>query len=332
MIDCTRHDSFASLRSTWEALIRQGAPATVFTSWEFQNAWWEAFGSDWELHLLSLGDEGGDFGIAPLMQRGGDFFFVGGVEVCDYLDFLALPGRLEEVVEGVFNYLSERPAERLDLHDLPACSPTPAVVARLAAGRGLRMEKLIEDVSPSLDLPSSWESYLESLSKKDRHELRRKFRRLQGAGQVRYYWVNGGNRQDVADFIRLHRLSAPEKANFMDERMQCFFYALAETFASSGLFRIYFLELDGLRVSATTCFIQGQELWLYNSGYDPAFGNLAVGLLLKAYCLLDAINMGMRAFDFLRGREPYKYDLGATDVPVYRQIIQLRSDSRSQNV
>lgn len=333
MINCTRHESFAPLRSDWKALIQQGAPATIFTTWEFQNTWWEVFGSDWHLHLLSFRDSEGLFGIAPLMERDGAFLFVGGVEVCDYLDFLALPGRLHEVIDGVFSYLlSDARGQCLDLHDLPARSQTPAIVSQLARERGLFSEAQEEDVCPRLDLPSSWEAYLQSLSKKDRHELRRKLRRLQAAGQVRYYWVNGDRPQDMADFIRLHRLSDPDKAQFMSDRMQRFFQALAETLAPTGLFRIYFLELDGVRVSATICFLQGQEMWLYNSGYDPAYGALAVGLLLKAYCLMDAINMGLKAYDFLRGREPYKYDLGAIDVPVFRQVTKLNSYSRKQHV
>ena len=66
------------------------------------------------------------------------------------------------------------------------------------------------------------------------------------------------------------------------------------------------------------CFEVAGELLLYNSGYDPAYASLSVGLLSKALCLRDALERGLRAVDFLRGHEPYKYDLGGRDQPVYR--------------
>jgi CelD/BcsL family acetyltransferase involved in cellulose biosynthesis len=61
---------------------------------------------------------------------------------------------------------------------------------------------------------------------------------------------------------------------------------------------------------------------MYNSGYDPQYASLSVGLLSKALCLRDAIESGRRCFDLLRGNEPYKYDLGAKDQTIYRCVIR----------
>ena len=51
------------------------------------------------------------------------------------------------------------------------------------------------------------------------------------------------------------------------------------------------------------------------------FGTL-VGLLSKALALQRAIEQGLTRFDFLRGPEPYKYDLGARDLAVHRCVIR----------
>jgi len=82
------------------------------------------------------------------------------------------------------------------------------------------------------------------------------------------------------------------------------------------------LTLDRVRVAAVLCFRAEEELLLYNSGYDPAYAGLSVGLLSKALALRRAIEEGRRRFDFLRGAEPYKYDLGAENLNVYRCIIR----------
>ena len=61
---------------------------------------------------------------------------------------------------------------------------------------------------------------------------------------------------------------------------------------------------------------------IYNSGYDPQYAYLSVGLLSKAACLRHAIEDGRKRLDFLRGNEPYKYDLGGKDLQVYRCLIK----------
>ena len=75
------------------------------------------------------------------------------------------------------------------------------------------------------------------------------------------------------------------------------------------------------RVAAAMCFDYGGARLLYNSGYDPSYGYYSVGLLLKALCLKDAIEQGKAYFDFLRGPEPYKYDLGAKNTALYQMVV-----------
>jgi CelD/BcsL family acetyltransferase involved in cellulose biosynthesis len=92
--------------------------------------------------------------------------------------------------------------------------------------------------------------------------------------------------------------------------------------AAEGLGCLYMMEMDGRRVASVFCFDCGDELALYNSGYDPNYAHLSVGLLSKALCLGNAIERGKRRLDFLRGDEPYKYDLGGKDLEVYRCLIE----------
>ncbi len=57
--------------------------------------------------------------------------------------------------------------------------------------------------------------------------------------------------------------------------------------------------------------------YLYNSAYDPQFGYLSVGLLCKVLCLKESIEKGKKKWNFLKGGEPYKYQLGGQEVPLY---------------
>jgi CelD/BcsL family acetyltransferase involved in cellulose biosynthesis len=92
--------------------------------------------------------------------------------------------------------------------------------------------------------------------------------------------------------------------------------------AAEDRIELVFLTLGGVRTAAVLCFREPEETLLYNSGYDPAYAYLSVGLLSKALALRKAIEEGKKRFDFLRGPEPYKYDLGARDLAVYRCTVR----------
>ncbi len=322
----SRPETLASLRAEWDALLKQSAADTIFLTWEWQNLWWSVLGRPSGATPDTLAVRGADglIGVAPLLRQGSSIHFAGGEEIADFLDAIGRSGREQQVAEALLDHLADQPWDLVDLRNLREDALALRFLRPAAERRGLAVEVEQEDVSPWLKLPATWEEYQQSLSKKDRHELRRKLRRLASAGNVRWYAVDepARYRADVEDFVRLHRLSAEAKAEFMTPEMEGWFLALAERFAPSGQLKLYFLELDGVRVAAAILFDYRGRYLLYNSGYDPEYARLSVGLALKAYCIHDAIAAGREVFDFLQGHESYKYDLGAVDAPIFRMRIR----------
>jgi CelD/BcsL family acetyltransferase involved in cellulose biosynthesis len=96
---------------------------------------------------------------------------------------------------------------------------------------------------------------------------------------------------------------------------------MAYSLAKEGNIRLSFLDVEGIRVASTIYFDYEHEFYLYNSGYNPEYASFSVGLMLKVFCLRDGIVEGKKRFDFLRGAEPYKYDLGGHDIPISRCVI-----------
>jgi CelD/BcsL family acetyltransferase involved in cellulose biosynthesis len=107
-------------------------------------------------------------------------------------------------------------------------------------------------------------------------------------------------------------------ALFMSPQMERFFRAMSGALAGEGLMRLFMMDLDGRPAASVLCFDCCRQLHLYNSGFDPELSSLSVGLLSKVLCLEVAIKEGKGCLDFLRGSEPYKYDLGGHDLPIYR--------------
>ena len=107
----------------------------------------------------------------------------------------------------------------------------------------------------------------------------------------------------------------------MDETMATFFREVAEGFLASGHLRLAFLSTKGTDVASVFQFRSGGALLLYNSGYDPAHRAANPGLVLIARSIGQAVDEGCTEYDFLRGTERYKYDLGGVDRLVYRLTI-----------
>jgi len=83
------------------------------------------------------------------------------------------------------------------------------------------------------------------------------------------------------------------------------------------------LEIDQVPVSSVLFFENNDELLLYNSGFNPAYKQYSVGLLLKSLLIKYAIKTEKKRVDFLRGGERYKYDLGSQDRFLYSAVIDL---------
>ena len=52
----------------------------------------------------------------------------------------------------------------------------------------------------------------------------------------------------------------------------------------------------------------GDRFYKYQIGYDQAWAKQSVGFMLVAFSIEDAVNRGVKLYDFLRGPETYKFD------------------------
>ena len=311
--------SFAAVERVWSALARDQAETSAFLTPQWHAAWWERFGGGLDLRLLVVGDEASPLGIAPMCYADGTLSFLGGSDLVDYHDFLFGASDPARFFAEAVRCIDAEEWRTLDLTSIRETSPTLAHLPDLLRGRGYRVTVEREDTAPGLPLPSSWDDYLARLTKKDRHELRRKLRRLERAGDCRLVLSEPGSlAADVGALIDMMLESHEEKRGFMAPEREAFFRSMALEMNEAGMLRLFSLEVDGQIASAAVCFdFMGRRL-LYNSGYRLALREYSVGLLLKALTIRHAIDEGLAYYDFLRGDEPYKYDLGAADVLLYR--------------
>ena len=317
-------ESFESIRERWEDILPRCATDTVFVTPWWQKTWWDNFGEGYCARILSISDGGGLLGIAPLMARDGALTFLGDKDLSDYFDFIVPRQHVSRFYPALCEYLHGLEWQTLDLDSVPRGSPTLERLPRLAADLGWDVEVEEEQTTPLVALPDTWEGFLSNLRKKDRHELRRKLRRLDREGSHCQFAAYDQDDPDASmrKFFALLRASRPDKEEFLTPERERFFMDVARESASRDRFRLYFLEVGGAEVAACICFDYGGAFLLYNSGYDPAYSNLSVGLLNKALSIKTAIEEGREVFNFLKGNERYKYNLGGRDEAVYRLSIR----------
>jgi CelD/BcsL family acetyltransferase involved in cellulose biosynthesis len=339
---------FGELEPEWRELLVVSGGSYPFLSPTWHRIWWETFGDGVapvaappggatmgsatavtelgprERVLLRVSDGDGVSAIVPLMREGSRLTFAGDTKICDYMDVVAADGNAPAVLTSTLRSLGEESWEELVLWALREDSPTLAALSSVCGEMGFVVETEVEDVCPQVELPGDWEEYVSGLDKKDRHELRRKLRKLSQGGEPELEVLTSAEEVDAAldDFLRMHRASRAAKEAFMTDQMEGFFRNVVVALAAEGAVEMTFLRLGGVRAACVLCFRAGDELLLYNSGYEPAYAGLSVGLLSKALALKRAIELGMKRFDFLRGAESYKYDLGAKDVTVYRAVVR----------
>ena len=155
--------------------------------------------------------------VAPMARSGDTLSFVGNQDTVDYNDFMVKPGHEAALYHALLLSMDEQRCNTLRLASLRQTSPTLEHLPELARERGFSVEVQEEDVASGIALPDSWDDYLGVLSKKDRHELRRKIRRLETLPDMKWYCLQEPDQ--VADrlgkFIELMRLSRPDKDEWM---------------------------------------------------------------------------------------------------------------------
>ncbi|MCY4475452.1 MAG: GNAT family N-acetyltransferase [Chloroflexi bacterium] len=317
--------TFDDLAADWNRIYASMPASSAFDSLEWNRIWWEHFGGDSKLMLRSVVRPNGTTAIiAPLRLDSnndeGVCTFLGGTDLVDYLGFKHDAELLTSDVQDLLQSLYDDPEiSALVLESLPEDSHTIHAVKEVASDMGWEVHIWDEGVAPRVTLPSTVDEYFASLTKKHRHELRRKLRRLHNAGKVEQLELTTPDEieQGMNDFIKLHRGSSIDKEEFMTPQREAFFREIAVTLAEKDVTRIYFLTINGEKVATSLAFKIGSTKYLYNSGYLPDRSWLAVGLLNHAINILASIREGIEVYDFMRGDERYKYHLGAVDRHIY---------------
>jgi CelD/BcsL family acetyltransferase involved in cellulose biosynthesis len=318
---------FEALAGSWDALLRAGARATPFNSWEWASAWWQAYGAAGELRILAALDEGGTLrGVAPLREQvvrrcgiaARALRFVGdGSNDSDYLDVVLAPGweaRVMEAFRGHWEGEMRRGAVLL-LNEIPEDSAAlPPLREWGGEGRMLSSEAPVACLAAPL--PATFEEYLRGLRPRFRTAVRSALRTLEGRGEARFVFPADAE-EALALLPTLFDLHARRWAReakpgvFGWESKREFYRRLTPLFSSRGWLRFSRLEWNGRVLACQYGFVMGGVYYQLQEGFEPDAAHLHAGAALRAWSIARLIEEGVRAYDFLAGSGSHKTDWGA---------------------
>lgn len=309
----------------WKTLLLEDPRRHIFSTPEWARVWWEAFGEGKRLATLTFLDPH-PVAITSLMfdttEEGKRIRFLGGDDLTDYLGpIIAGDIHIPAVADALVGFITdELPGwDYFDAKCLPVPFRFAEWLAEAAHRRQVEFHISQDELSAVIALPSSYEEYVEALPGKKRHELRRKTRRFQAQAPGADLWRADDSdiERSLARFIEMHRASEGDKGAFMTPKRQRFFERVVEEFEPLGWLSLDFLEYQGREIAATFSFDFGGVFYLYNSAYLLDLRPLSPGLIMVTRLIERAIEQKLTRFDFLRGRERYKFDLGGQALPLH---------------
>lgn len=322
--EVTDAEELEALRPEWSALWERAPSATPFQSPEWLLPWWRRFGGE-GLWTLALRRDGELAGLAPLFVyidpgAGTRQVTLVGNGLTDHLGVLLAPELVEEGAAALLAHLAERRDrwDVCDFRDLPEASPL--LIASLP--EALAAETSAEEPSPALSLPPSVERLEEAVPAKLLKKLDYYRRR---AGREGGLQVEAAGEEDAGSafdtLAGLHRARWAERGEpgVLDgPGVEAFHREVISGFAARGWLRLYTLHVGGRVAASHYGFLARGRAYYYLGGFDPEFDKLGPGNLVVRHAIEDAVRAGAREFDFLRGREAYKYSWGAEDRPKHR--------------
>ena len=291
------------LRPEWEDLWA-AAGATPFSHPAWLIPWWRHV-AEGDLWTLAIRDGGRLVGLLPAyvytQASGSRDLFLLGIATSDYLDALVRPGT--DIAPVLFEHLrrNRHRWDVLDLQPLPERSPLRSP------------DDGVADICPALPLPAK-------LGNNVAQNLRYYRRRAERAGAA----IVPATADTLGElWTALRRLHAARWATrgmpgvLAADTVAAMHAESLPLLLSAGLLRMYGLRVAGEIAAVFYGLADRRRVYYYLGGFDPTWQHLSPGTLLIGHAVDQATAAGAEAFDFCKGREPYKYLWGATDVPTY---------------
>ena len=312
-------EEFTGLRDEWSMLLAASPSNNLFLTWEWLHTWWTHLGGSAQLTLLTVRRGSELVAIAPFLSRGRSLlgaprlsFLATGRVGSDYLDVIVRRGAETAAIPALASQLV-RMGAILEMNQLRITSSAGSRLARELRAWGGRVRATRTHRCPYIDLRGlTFETYLGSLGPEHRYSFQRKLRKLETRHDLRFERVSSESRRVelLPVLFELHRQRWSERGGsdgLAGAGVLEFHDDLTRLALARGWLRLFVLWLGAEPAATLYGFQYGGVFYFYQSGFDPRFSRLSVGLVAMGLAIKSAIAEGAAEFDLLHGEEAYKF-------------------------
>jgi CelD/BcsL family acetyltransferase involved in cellulose biosynthesis len=329
---------FDALREDWDQTAWRMVPSSPMLSWEWCRGWWRHFAGPNRLQILTFVRDGRTIGIAPFQERrlgvgalalrvlkpiGWEDY--GNQGLTEHLELLFPPEHRPELMARLAGWLA---ANRVTSVWLPSM-PDGEALPRWFTQNAVRWQQWVPFHHRAL--PSDWLAFVQGLNKSMRSNSRYYAKLLIRHGHS--YELEVAQTPDEVSralpvAIGLHRTRANASGvsrvahhdHFYREDRAVFLEETAPAIAARGEFKVGLLHLDGEVVAAQMWFERAGTIFLYYSGFEPAWAKYGVQLVTTLEVLKHGMGRGIHHVEFLRGGGQLK-ERWDTEARVVRNVL-----------
>jgi CelD/BcsL family acetyltransferase involved in cellulose biosynthesis len=313
----------------WNHLAETQVLPSMFITYEWIETWWNHFGADKQLVLLSGTYEKRLVALAPMMitRKGSStpgaprvMEFIGtgsvktrGMGLSDRVDFLYAGGRKAILAEMLDRLFSLNPCfDLLLIRALSNSSPSFEELKRTSGHYALSFWSVFRSFSPYTEIKGSWEIFLSTKSGKTRRQWRNSCRRLDKAGkyELSRYPDNGWSfEMAMRAILTVSRHSykwEAQNALLQSSALLNFYTEFYRRISHKGFFRAHFILMGGEPVAFQAGFQYANRLFAYDTAYNKSHRGVHPGIHLVTQGIRMACGKNLTEYDMMRGDEPYK--------------------------
>jgi CelD/BcsL family acetyltransferase involved in cellulose biosynthesis len=322
-----------ALRPAWEELWHAAEESTPFQFPGWLIPWWRHLGEG-KLQCLSFWHDEELCGLAPFYiytrpEDGKRQLLLLGSGNSDYLDILVRPGHEPVVLNQLAAWLAAS-RDRWDIAEFLQLRPGSPLLRLSLAGLDCEFSEdvVMQECCPVLLLPADPQDHWAFFQQPCFAKLDYYWRRAGRMGTVRIQSQDLGSLEESLDaLVRFEEARWSQKglqSALSKPGIQRFHRVACYNLCAAGLLRFYVLRLDDRIIAAFYGFQHQSRVYFYLSSFEAEFSNISPGKLILAHAIERAVREGASVFDFLRGREAYKYEWGAQDTPAFRRALWMK--------
>ena len=311
-------ENFKSIEKHWNQLLEKSPVRSAFLTWTWLYSWWQTYGTDKKLWIVSVWENGNLTGLAPLMleTRKKGFSPLNvlvniGTPQTDAGGFLFnqdTPHVVNKMIEFILSEKSEW--DLLEINTLLSAGQERFALTQMMNSKEVFI-RIEENEHYFVPLTEDWDSFSKRLSKKFTHNLRRASKLANELGTVTLQHFTGESvvPELLQQLIDINRNSHfPRLYNSLME--QKLLYELIKNGGNqTNWLDIYILKINDKPIAYEYGFVYEKRFESWRSGFDTNIPQqISVGKLLSMKVFETCIREEYHEVDFLRGDEAYKLE------------------------